>query len=241
VTLRRPHVLVGALCLGLAAAVAVRVPVPPAAVAALALGVGALASADRRVRLAVLAATVAAGGWAWGSLRLATLDRSVLEPQIGTFERAVVELQEEPRAGSYEQRAQATVLRWGGQRVHEEVLLELPLGRSPPRGARLSLLGDLRAPAPASNGFDEATWLRRQGIHAVLRVQSWREVGRRGGIGGIGDGLERWLAGDSAARLTGERRAVIEAIVLGRSSLVGQSLLADFRASGLYHCLSLDL
>src|SRR5581483_429858 len=37
-----------------------------------------------------------------------------------------------------------------------------------------------------------------------------------------------------------ERRSVVEAIVLGRSNLVGQSLLADFRASGLYHCLAVD-
>jgi len=240
VTVRRPQLLVGALCLGFAAAVAFRVSALPALVAALALGSASQAIAGPRIRLAALAAMLAVGGWAWGSLRLATLDRSALEPQIGTFERAVVELQDDPRVGSYEQRALATVLRWGGRSVREEVLLELPLGRSPPRGARLSLLGDLRAPAPASDGFDEATWLRRQGIHAVLRVQSWREIGRRGGLGGIGDGLDRWLAGDSATGLSGERRAVIEAIVLGRSSLVGQSLLADFRASGLYHCLAVD-
>jgi competence protein ComEC len=33
---------------------------------------------------------------------------------------------------------------------------------------------------------------------------------------------------------------VIEAIVLGRASGVGQGLLADFRATGLYHCLAVD-
>jgi competence protein ComEC len=240
VSVRRSQALAAALCLGLAAAVAVPVPVLPAGVAALAFGAAARMSGDVRVRLVALAAMVAVGGWAWGSVRLATLDRSVLEPRIGTFERALVELQEEPRAGSYEQRARATVLRWGGRPVREAVLLELPLGRSPPRGARLSLLGELRAPAPASNGFDEATWLRRQGIHVVLRVQSWRVVGRRGGVAGLGDGLERWLAGDSAPGLAGERRAVIEAIVLGRSAGVAAPLLAEFRASGLYHCLAVD-
>jgi predicted membrane metal-binding protein len=40
--------------------------------------------------------------------------------------------------------------------------------------------------------------------------------------------------------LTGDRRDVIEAIVLGRSSGLDQGLLADFRASGLYHCLAVD-
>ena len=119
-------------------------------------------------------------------------------------------------------------------------MLELPLGRAPPQGARLELEGELRAPPGPSNGFDEARWLRRQGIHAVLRGQAWHVVGRRGGVFGAGDGIGRWLARDSAPGLTGDRRDVIEAIVLGRSSGMDQTLLADFRASGLYHCLAVD-
>ena len=239
-TLRRAHVLGGALCAGLAASVAARVPALPAGIAALALGAAAVAAADPRVRLALLAVMLAAGGWAWGSVRLDVLDRSVLVPEIGTFERALAEVQEVPRAGAYGFRARATVLRWGDRDVHEDVLLELPLGRSPPRGARLSLLGSLQPPAPPKNGFDEGTWLRHQGVHVVLRVQSWRLVGLRGGLAGGGDRLERWLAGDVAVGQSGERRAVMEAIVLGQSSAVGTSLLADFRASGLYHCLAVD-
>ena len=132
----------------------------------------------------------------------------------------------------------ALVLRWGTLRLHEPVLLELPLGRAPAQGARLRLVGVLKAPPGPSNGFDEAKWLRRQGIHTVLEGQSWRVVGRRGGISGVGDRVGRWLSGDTTPGLTGERRDVIEAIVLGRSSEVGQSLLADFRATGLYHCLA---
>ena len=124
--------------------------------------------------------------------------------------------------------------------MHEPVLLQLPLGRSPPQGARLRLLGELRAPPGPSNGFDEAKWLRRQGIHAILRGQSFRVLGRRGGISGIGDRVGRWLAGDTTPGLKGERRDVIEAIVLGRASGIDQSLLADFRATGLYHCLAVD-
>ena len=86
-----------------------------------------------------------------------------------------------------------------------------------PRAPILALVGQLRAPPGPSNGFDEAKWLRRQGIHAVLRGQSWRIVGRRGGVSGVGDRVGRWLEGDSAPGLQGERREVIEAIVLGRS------------------------
>ena len=240
-TVRLPHVVVGALCAGCACANATRVGVLPAGLAAGGLGLAALCFADARGRCAALAAAVVASGWGWGSLRLAELDRSVLVPRIGTVEHALVQVDEPPRAGSFDQRARAVVLSWGTLRPREPVYLELPLGRAPPQGADISLLGELRAPTGPSNGFDQATWLRRQGIHVVLRAKSpWRIVGRRGGIYGLGDRVERWLAGDSVRGLTGERRHVIEAIVLGRSSLVGKSLLADFRASGLYHCLAVD-
>ena len=137
-------------------------------------------------------------------------------------------------------RVRALVLRWGATRPREPVLLELPSGRAPPQGSRLSLVGVLRLPRGQSHGFDEATWLRRQGIHVVLRVKEWRSVGRRAGVGGIGDRLQRWLAGDCAFGLRGARRAVVEAVVLGRAQGLDDTLLARFRASGLYHCLAVD-
>ena len=196
--------------------------------------------ASARLRVAALAAALVAVAWGWGSVRFAQLNRSELASRIGTAESALVETEEPARAGQFDQRMKALVLRWGTLRPHEPVLLELPLGRSPPEGARLRLLGELRAPPGPSNGFDEAKWLRRQGIHAVLGGQAWRVVGRRRGISGVGDRVGRWLTGDTTPGLNGERRDVIEAIVLGRASGVDQSLLADFRATGLYHCLAVD-
>jgi competence protein ComEC len=74
----------------------------------------------------------------------------------------------------------------------------------------------------------------------VLAGQGWRIVGTRGGISGVGDRVGRWLAGDTVPGLAGERRDVIEAIVLGRSSEVDPGLLDEFRATGLYHCLAVD-
>ena len=236
-----PHLVTGAVCAGCALANAARVSALPVGLTAAALGALMLAITEARFRCAAAAIAVALGGWAWGSVRLAELDRSVLVSRIGTVEQAVVEVDEPPKAGSFDQRARALLLRWGSLRPREPVYLELPLGRSPPQGADIALLGELRAPTGPSNGFDQATWLRRQGIHVVLRAKGpWRIVGRRGGIYGIGDDVERWLAGDSVRGLSGERRSVVEAIVLGRSNLVGQRLLADFRASGLYHCLAVD-
>jgi len=216
---------VAALCLGLAAANVARFsPVP--AVAALACARAPCA--------------VATAGWWWGSRRLRALDRSVLLARVGTAERTLVETEEPPRIGRFGVRVRVLVLRWGATRPHEPVLLELPGGRAPPQGSRLSLIGVLKLPRGPSHGFDEATWLRRQGIHVVLRVKEWRVVGHRGGVGGIGDRLQRWLAADAAFGLRGERRAVVEAVVLGRAQGLGDTLLARFRASGLYHCLAVD-
>jgi competence protein ComEC len=240
VTIRFPQALVGALCLGFALANLARPAVVPALGVAAALAAVGFAASDSRFRTASVAAAVVAVAWAWGAVRLAQLDHSVLAPRIGTAELALVEVEEPPRLGTFNRRMKAVVLRWGTLRTHEPVLLELPLGRSPPQGARLRLVGELKAPPGPSNGFDEATWLRRQGIHAILRGQSYRVVGLRGGVSGVGDRVGRWLSADTTPGLTGERRDVIEAIVLGRTSEVDQSLLDDFRATGLYHCLAVD-
>ena len=183
---------------------------------------------------------VAVAGWWWGSRRLHALDRSVLRSRVGTAERALVVTEEPPRVGRFDVRAIVVVLRFGALRPREPVLLQLPVGRAPPQGAQLSLVGVLKLPRGPSHGFDEATWLRRQGVHVVLRAKEWRVVGRRGGIGGLGDRLQHWLAADSAYGLHGERRAIVEAIVLGRAQGLGDTLLARFRASGLYHCLAVD-
>jgi hypothetical protein len=156
VTVRIPHAFVGALCLGFALANLARPPVVLALGVAAALASSGLVASDSGLRVVALASAVIAVAWGWGSVRLALLDRSVLSARIGTAEWAVIEVDEPPRAGAFDQRMKALVLRWGTLAVHEPVLLQLPLGRSPPQGARLRLLGELRAPPGPSNGFDEA-------------------------------------------------------------------------------------
>lgn len=224
-----------ALCAGLAAATVARTALLPAvAVLAVAAVVGV------RVPLVAAALVLALAGWWWGSVRLHALDRSVLVAHMNTAAPALVETEEPARPGSFETRVQALVLRWGRLRPHERVLLELRPGRLPPQGARLAVLGSLREPRGPSHGFDERTWLRRRGVHAVLRADSWRIVGRRGGLGGVADRLHGWLERDAAWGLTGERRAVLDGIVLGETQGIGDGLLARFRASGLYHVLAVD-
>lgn len=235
----RQHRLLFALCGGLAAALLVRAPGWPALAAA--LGAFALAAvADRDDGTRLLAVGLALTGWWWGSVRLHALDRSVLLPRVGTAERALVETTAPVRQGRFEQRVTAHVLRFGRLRPDEPVLLELPLGRSPPLGARLDVLGELKLPRPASNGFDERAWLRRQGIHVVLRADSWRLVGRRGGLAGVGDMLHRRVGRSVGRGLRGERRALVEGFVLGEDQGLSDNLRQDFRASGLYHLLAVS-
>jgi len=240
VSVRLPHALAASLCAGLATAAAVRGAPLPLALAASGLLAVAVGAGEPRVRVVALGLALLAGGWAWGSARLGAIDRSVLAPRIGTAERALVEIEEPPRHATFELRMRALVLRWGTMRPHEPVLLELPLGRSPPQGARLSLLGLLREPRGPSNGFDEKTWLRRHGVHAVLRADSWHVVGRRGGLGGIADRLHAWLARDGVPGLSGERRGVLEGVLLGEDQGLSDGLRQSFRASGLYHLLAVS-
>ena len=232
------HLLLGTLCGGIAAANVVRAPAPLAAAAAVLAAAVALLTPDSRFVLIALALVLV--GWSWGSARLDALDRSVLLPEVGRAEQALVVVTGPPRRGAFSVRAPGLVTRFGLLRPHEPVLLELPLGRSPPQGAELEALGVLALPRPAANGFDERAWLRRHGVHVVLRVDRWRAVGRRGGLGGVADRLRARLAGSVARGLHGDRRAVLEGVVLGDDQDIPTGLRNRFRASGLYHLLAVS-
>jgi competence protein ComEC len=122
----------------------------------------------------------------------------------------------------------------------ERVELELPLGRAPPQGARLSVLAVVKAPRGPEQGFDERTWLRRQGVHVVLHVDEWHVIGARSGLGGIADRLRRWLRRSAAPGLTGERRALVEGILLGDDGGLTDDSKRAFQRSGLYHLLAVS-
>jgi competence protein ComEC len=235
-----PYVLAGAGCLGLAAANGLRLA--GAGVAFAAVGAAPVASflADPRARVATLAAGLLLMGWWWGSVRLNALDASVLLAHVGEREPATVVVTGPTRSNGFELRVPARLLRFDSLRAGEQVLLELPVGRSPPQGAILALDARLKLPWPASRGFDERTWLRRHGVHVVVTAKSWRIVGRRGGVGGYADRVRAWLAGSLAPGVTGERRAVLEGIVLGEDEDLPPDLRDAFRASGLYHLLAVS-
>jgi competence protein ComEC len=233
-----PHRYAAALCLGLAAANVVRAPMV-LALGAAAVVTAAVVAADTPVPTA-LVAVLALVGWWWGSARLDALDRSELLGRVDTSERALLTVTAPPRRSLFDLRVPAEVRRFGRFRFREAVLLELPLGRSPPQGALIETVATVRLPRPAKNGFDEAKWLRHRGVHVVLRADRWRLVGRRGGLGGIADRLRAGLAGSIAPGLKGDRRGIVEGVVLGDEQSLPLGLRLDFRASGLYHLLAVS-
>jgi len=231
-----PHRYAAAVCLGLALANIVRGSSLAAAVlAAGALGPAAAAGAHRRPWFVCL--VLALAGWWWGSARLDALDRSVLLTHVDTSERSLLAVTGPSRRSRFELRVPAQVRRFGRLRFREAVLVELPVGRSPPQGALIEAVTTVRLPRPAKGGFDETTWLRRHGVHVVLRADRWRTVGRRGGLGGVADRVRHALAGSIATGLHGVRRGIVEGVVLGDEQSLPEDLRQRFRASGLYHLL----
>jgi competence protein ComEC len=234
---RSPHAYAAALCLGLGGANLVRGSTLYASGALVVLAAFAVVGAGARTLLLVALVLL---GWWWGGERLDALDRSVLLAYVDTSERSVLAVTGPTRHANFQLRVPAEVRRFGHLRLHETVELELPLGRSPPQGALIETVATVRLPEPPKNGFDETTWLRRHGVHVVLRADRWRQIGRRGGLGGVADRLRRRLAGSIAPGLHGVRRGIVEGVVLGDEQSLSDVLRQRFRASGLYHLLAVS-
>ena len=174
-----PHSLLGSLCAGIAVANVLRLPAAAAA-AGIALA-GTLAAATPAHRPALVGCALALAGWWLGTARLAQLDRSMLLPEVGRAERAVVVVTAPPRRGRFDVKLAVRVRRFGRAVLDEPAQLELPLGRSPPLGSIVDVRAEVKLPRGPRHGFDERTWLRRHGVHVVLAGDDWKVVGRRGG------------------------------------------------------------
>jgi competence protein ComEC len=233
-----PHVLLCSLCVGIASANAHRVTA--VALLAVALVAGVAAVVGTRARFVLVAVTLVLGGWWWGSIRLDAIDRSPMSSEIGRAAVARVTVTGPARRTPYAIRLPARIERFGGRDIAEPVLLQLPVGRSPPQGSILRLPVLVAAPRPADDEFDERTWLRRHGVHVILRGHDPEIVGRRGGVGGLADRLRSAIGGAIASGVSGERRAVLLGIVLGEDEGLDRSVRDAFRASGLYHLLAVS-
>jgi competence protein ComEC len=234
-----PALLVGAACAGIA--LGIRVSASLALVVALALVALAVATVlDGPWRVAVLGVALAMLGLGWGSLRMDALRHSVLVAEIGRTGVAELVTLAPARSSSFSTRVIAETRQFRGESVRERVLLVLPLGRSPPRGAVLRATVRVAEPRPKKDGFDERAWLGRQGIHVVLDASSWQQVGRRGGILGLGDRLRDRVERAIDRGTDGVRRGIVLGVVLGEDEGLPADVQSDFRASGLYHLLAVS-
>jgi competence protein ComEC len=233
------HLLALALAAGIALANVGRLHVL-ALWTAIAVAAGLAAVSEPVHRLVLLSALLVVLGWWWGSHRLDRLDRSALLARVGEAGKAIVVVTSQPSVGSFSIRASGELRSFRGGSVGEPVQLQLRAGRAPPQGAVLDALVVVQLPPGPENGFDERTWLRRRGVHVVLKVDEWTQIGRRGGMGGLADRLRAWLERSIAPGLGGERRAVLEGIVLGDGSRLSPGLKQDFQASGLFHILAVS-
>ena len=234
----RPHLLAAALVGGLAFAPAFRATSVLVVALAVALVSACVFLSESHLRLALLAMALALVGWWWGSARLDALDRSVLLRDVGAGGDALVVVTGPARRTQYEVRVTARVLRFRGRVVSEAVQLELPPGRAPPQGTELELFGQIAEPERGED-FDERTFLRRRGVHVLLRANEWRVVGARGGVGGLADRLRRALV-RGLDGVEGQRRAVLAGVVLGEDEGLSDDVRDAFRASGLYHLLAVS-
>ena len=236
---RWPALLVGSACVGIALSVWLRPPAALPALVAFSAVVGALLASDRR-RLAFAGVALACAGLWWGTIRGDALDRSFLAGRLGHEASARVVTTGPARRTSFALRVPAEALRFGPTNIRERVLLELPPERAPPQGAVLELRARPVAPRGPETGFDERGWLSRRGVHVLLRGEGARIVGRRGGIGGVGDRLRTHVESTLARGTTGERRRLLAGIVLGEDSEIDQQLRDAFEASGLMHLLAVS-
>jgi len=239
VELHWPSLLVASACAGISLSNWLRTPRADLLFVALVaiLGVAVLDAEGRVAALALLLGT--AGMW-WGSLRLDALGRSALETEIGVSGPAELVVTGPARQTSWAVRVPAEVRSFREKPLRERVLLQLPVGRSPPRGAVLEAGVQVVQPRTAANGFDEQTWLARQGIHVVLRGRVWHQIGRRGGVSGIGDRLRDRVELAVGRGTSGLRRGLVLGVVLGEDEGLPDAVRRDFRASGLYHLLAVS-
>lgn len=233
---RWPTLLLGTACLGLAAANWLVLPVPALLFVSALTAAGAMMVDGAKIRAVFVAAALAAAGLAWGTLRTDALDHSVLTSRVGETTSARVVVTGAARRTRVAARMPVVVRRFGAATLRERALLELRSGRAPPRGAVLEIVRARPvAPRGPETGFDERAWLARRGIHVVLRAERASVVGRRGGIGGVADGLRAHVERSLALGVSGERRALLDGFVLGDDGGLDSGLRNAFRASGLAH------
>ena len=241
VTVRAPHALVAALCLGLAAverrAAAVARRSRPARSAWPAVAAGVQSARP----YAVFAAALACAGWWWGSVRLAALDRSVLagcgrhggtRPARGDGSGAAEPLPA-ARAGPRSALRRASTCARRRCSSCRRVARRRRARSCPPSSPSSSRAGPTTA-STSEPGCDA------RASTSSCAPTAGASSAARGGSRRLADRLRAHVERSLARGASGERGAVLAGVVLGDDQAVAQTLRDRFRASGLYHLLAVS-
>jgi competence protein ComEC len=203
------------------------------------------------------------GGYLTGSVRVMTLLDSRLSPWIGSTIKAELVITGQVRANAGWQSVTAVVrgpsasLLGAGDApaivaaaaVGESVLLEVAPAEAAPgvtlsQGLIIAFEGEVQAPdGPSSSGFDQATYLRDQGIQVVLRAdgdEGIRILGRRGGVTGWFDRLRASARAHLSRGPDTRLDEVLKGVVMGDTAGIDEGWMEAFRRSGTAHMFSVS-
>lgn len=205
-------------------------------------------------------------GYLGGSVRVMSMFDGVLAGHVDARMRAELVVTGEVRAHSGWQNAAAEVMRatvrGGGSAAAphvsvppgETVLLEI----APPedtadglgaadltlrQGAIIVCEGEIREPqGPSASGFDQRSYLRRQGIEVVLRVEpaDARIAGSREGVSGWFDRIRARAQTDLSRGPDPRLDEALQGVVMGDTVGIDPAWLEAFRRSGTAHMLSVS-
>jgi competence protein ComEC len=192
-----------------------------------------------------VALLVPAGALA-GAARIAAIDRSPLRPFAGrdVTVRGYVVRRERTTFGVRRLRLRVAALEGRGplrDLVELRVAKAARLGE-PSIGDELVATGTLALPRRrAGDSFDYAGYLRRGGVHAILRGRFVERTGnRRGGPAGAVDALRRRAEAGVSAGLSPSLAALARGMVLGEDEDISERTSDDFKRSGLAHVLAVS-
>lgn len=195
-----------------------------------------------------IAILLPAGAWI-GAARVRAIDRSELRRLAGheVTVRGYVVKRERTSFGVRRLRVRVTALVDGrsSRRVSDLVQVRVPqdvrIGR-PSIGDELAAGGPLEVPLRVSGrSFDYAAYLKRAGVHLILRARTARLTGaRRRGLTGALDVLRRRAEAGVSSGLDRPLAALARGMVLGEDEEISERMSEDFKRSGLAHVLAVS-
>jgi competence protein ComEC len=205
----------------------------------------ALIGARRPLVCLVVALLVPVGAGA-GALRVRAIDRSPLSALAGheVSVRGYVVKRERTSFGARRFRVRVTAVERRG-RVRDLVQVSVPRAvryARPSIGDELVATGSLELPRRRpGDSFDYAGYLRRAGVHAILRARFAVATGRRrGGLSGAVDAIRRRAEAGVSAGLSPPLAALARGMVLGADEDISERTNEDFKRSGLAHLLAVS-